>query len=476
MESATSPSSRSAVQPARAGRSRARVTTTRVVNAAALDFLKPQFAGKLVTAYPADDDATLYAFDTIVKKFDTIVKKYGWGYMKKYMAQKTNFIQGHLGELRSIADGTNAVTFDSTSSTTGALKKAGQPIEFAFPASDTMPTFFVTAGIFKDAPHPDAAKLFLDWYMAKDQQSQIGTYSARTDVEPPPGLKPLSAYRIATGYQQFVSDEKNLVALRKRFESYTGPVVNRGGGAAARHQRNCRDQNKPQGDIDRIHGQAPSRLQRFARSARQRCALITRFLNGSPPKACALSLNSPEIEFAGDRLVLADSSSAMLNEDVDVSNKCPTVIPDTAAPPPRARTPRRIGGGSDTRCDSLKTAGTRHDRCPRRAGYADGGRGSAIVFQEATGAEASAGPDPTQLHQSTAAHPWRSLRLGVRERRSRELKVRVDGQITFNTTAQMLSAALSGYGLTYVPEGLVEPHVAKGRLKRVLGDYVDYNG
>jgi DNA-binding transcriptional LysR family regulator len=35
----------------------------------------------------------------------------------------------------------------------------------------------------------------------------------------------------------------------------------------------------------------------------------------------------------------------------------------------------------------------------------------------------------------------------------------------------MLSAALSGCGLTYVPEGLVEPHVAKGRLKRVLGDW-----
>ena len=35
----------------------------------ALDFLKSQFAGKLVTAYPADDDATLYVFDTIVKKY-----------------------------------------------------------------------------------------------------------------------------------------------------------------------------------------------------------------------------------------------------------------------------------------------------------------------------------------------------------------------------------------------------------------------
>jgi ABC-type Fe3+ transport system substrate-binding protein len=188
----------------------------------ALDFLKPQFAGKLVTAYPADDDATLYVFDTIVKK-------YGWHYMRKYMAQKPNFIQGHLAELRSIADGSNAITFDSTSSTTGTLKKSGQPIDFAFPVRDVMPTFLITAGIFKDAPHPNAAKLFLNWYMAKKQQSQIGTYSARTDVDPPAGLKPLSAYKIAAGYRQFVSDENKLVALRKKFESYTGPVVNKGG-------------------------------------------------------------------------------------------------------------------------------------------------------------------------------------------------------------------------------------------------------
>jgi ABC-type Fe3+ transport system substrate-binding protein len=188
----------------------------------ALDFLKSQFAGKLISAYPADDDATLYVFATIVKK-------YGWDYMKAYMAQKPNFIQGHLDVLRSVANGASLVTFDSTSSTTGALKKAGQPIDFAFPERDPMPTFFVTAGIFRNAPHPNAAKLFLDWYMAKEQQGRIGTFSARTDVDPPAGLKPLSAYNIVAGYRQFVSDEKELAALRKRFESYTGPVVNKGG-------------------------------------------------------------------------------------------------------------------------------------------------------------------------------------------------------------------------------------------------------
>jgi len=188
----------------------------------ALDFLKPQFKGKLVTAYPADDDATLFVFYNIVKR-------YGWSYMDKYMAQKPNFIQGHLGVLRSVAAGENALTFDSTSSTTGALKQAGQPIEMAFPRKDAMPVFIITAGIFKAASHPNAAKLFLTWYLAKEQQSHLGTYSARVDVPPPDGMKALSAYKIAAGYKEFVSNAAQIADLRKRFETYTGPVVNQGG-------------------------------------------------------------------------------------------------------------------------------------------------------------------------------------------------------------------------------------------------------
>jgi DNA-binding transcriptional LysR family regulator len=57
------------------------------------------------------------------------------------------------------------------------------------------------------------------------------------------------------------------------------------------------------------------------------------------------------------------------------------------------------------------------------------------------------------------------------EKSSRELKVRVDGQLFFNTTTQMLQAALAGLGLAYLPEGLVQPHINKGRLKRVLEDW-----
>ena len=57
------------------------------------------------------------------------------------------------------------------------------------------------------------------------------------------------------------------------------------------------------------------------------------------------------------------------------------------------------------------------------------------------------------------------------EKGVRELKVRVEGQLFFNTTTQMLGAALAGLGLTYLPEGLVQPYINKGRLKRVLEDW-----
>ena len=57
------------------------------------------------------------------------------------------------------------------------------------------------------------------------------------------------------------------------------------------------------------------------------------------------------------------------------------------------------------------------------------------------------------------------------EKGGRELKVRVEGQLVFNGTAQMLTAALAGFGLAYVPEDAAQSHITAGRLKRVLGDW-----
>jgi DNA-binding transcriptional LysR family regulator len=57
------------------------------------------------------------------------------------------------------------------------------------------------------------------------------------------------------------------------------------------------------------------------------------------------------------------------------------------------------------------------------------------------------------------------------EKNGRELKVRVEGQLVFNSPFQMRDAALAGLGLAYIPEDLAQPYLARGRFTRVLEDW-----
>jgi len=57
------------------------------------------------------------------------------------------------------------------------------------------------------------------------------------------------------------------------------------------------------------------------------------------------------------------------------------------------------------------------------------------------------------------------------EKGRRELKVRVDGQLVFNSLRQRVDAALAGLGLAYLPEDAVQSQVERGALIRVLEDW-----
>ena len=57
------------------------------------------------------------------------------------------------------------------------------------------------------------------------------------------------------------------------------------------------------------------------------------------------------------------------------------------------------------------------------------------------------------------------------EKDGAEVRVRVDGQLTFNTSYAMIDAAVSGYGIAYVPESLVLDEIASGQLVQVLDDW-----
>jgi DNA-binding transcriptional LysR family regulator len=72
-----------------------------------------------------------------------------------------------------------------------------------------------------------------------------------------------------------------------------------------------------------------------------------------------------------------------------------------------------------------------------------------------------------KMRQSTAGglYAWEFGKDG------QELRVRVDGQLTFNNSYAMVDAALTGYGIAYVPENIVADHIKSGDLVVVLDDW-----
>jgi len=57
------------------------------------------------------------------------------------------------------------------------------------------------------------------------------------------------------------------------------------------------------------------------------------------------------------------------------------------------------------------------------------------------------------------------------EKDGKELRVRVDGQLTFNNSYAMVDAAVCGFGIAYVPESTVQAHLDLGALEVVLGNW-----
>lgn len=57
------------------------------------------------------------------------------------------------------------------------------------------------------------------------------------------------------------------------------------------------------------------------------------------------------------------------------------------------------------------------------------------------------------------------------ERNRREIHARVDGQLVFTTAPHVATAATDGFGIAYLPEGLVMDRIKSGKLIRVLEEW-----
>lgn len=91
-----------------------------------------------------------------------------------------------------------------------------------------------------------------------------------------------------------------------------------------------------------------------------------------------------------------------------------------------------------------------------------------------------AGNPPPMTPHDLVHHRCVNLRLPThgglyawefKKKGGRAFTVRVDGQLVVNGIYEVLDGALAGLGLAYVPESMVEPHVAAGHLVRILEEW-----
>jgi ABC-type Fe3+ transport system substrate-binding protein len=184
--------------------------------ATAADLLDPRWKGRLVSTYPNDDDAVLYLYKVIVDK-------YGWDWLARFVAQDVAWVRGTQEPADRVEAGAAAVALGAD----GALTPgAGVKTRFVLPERDPFMAWAQRAAILAGARHPAAAKLYLNWWLSKQTQSDFYMWSVRTDVAPRPGYRPIWAYPNANldGFDRFMNDRAQAEHFRQQLALYVGEV------------------------------------------------------------------------------------------------------------------------------------------------------------------------------------------------------------------------------------------------------------
>ena len=181
------------------------------------DYAKPIYKGKIVSTYPNDDDAVLFAYKLAIDKN-------GWNWLAKLIENQPHFVRGTQAPADDVESGKYAVTF----STDGGLKAdPSANAKFELPKNGDFVAWAQRAAIFKDAPHPAAAKLYLNWLLDKQTQQNVWyMWSVRTDVPAPQGYKPIWEYKNANlkGFENFMANRAAVEQFRAKVHLFVGDV------------------------------------------------------------------------------------------------------------------------------------------------------------------------------------------------------------------------------------------------------------
>src|SRR3954454_18925746 len=137
------------------------------------DLLDPKWVGKIVKGHPGYSGAIMTA--TFV-----LTRDLGWPYLEKLAQQKVMQVQSAADPPKKILLGERAVMADGNDYNLVLLKDDGKPVQAVY-ATEGSPLIIVPSGIFRNAPNPNAARLFqIFFFSAETQQLLVDTFAHRS--------------------------------------------------------------------------------------------------------------------------------------------------------------------------------------------------------------------------------------------------------------------------------------------------------
>ena len=146
------------------------------------DLLDGRWAGQITLGHPGFSG---YVGNWVVAMWD----KYGWDYFTKLAKNNPKIGRSVNDTVTDIVSGERLVGAGPDNFTLES-RSQGNPINIQFPADDAI-LIVSPVGILKDAPHPNAAQLFENFYYTREYSLAMAAafnYPLRDEVPPPSGI------------------------------------------------------------------------------------------------------------------------------------------------------------------------------------------------------------------------------------------------------------------------------------------------
>src|SRR5688572_279243 len=169
------------------------------------DLLDPKWSGKMVKAHPGYSG-------TIMTATYQMARDLGWEYFEKLAKQRIMQVQSSADPPKKLALGERAVMADGNEYNLFQLKEQGKPVEIVYP-TEGAPLIVGPNGIFKNAPNPNAARLFQSYCFSPEAQQLIIDVGGLRSMHP--GTKEKAG---RTPFAQITTMKDDPVAVEKQSE------------------------------------------------------------------------------------------------------------------------------------------------------------------------------------------------------------------------------------------------------------------